>query len=255
MGFRALGVYFHFMRTAKPFSLLAQVYDAIMSDIDYEAWGKFILETVRKRGWQPGMVLDLGCGTGNSTMPMFALGFDVTGLDASEEMLEQARDKLPPVNFVQGDFRTFKLDKTFNLAYSVFDSLNNLLTEAEFLGAARNIHAHLEPGGFFMFDVNTTIGLRELWEAGRAEGWAGDVYYRWTHTFDEKTNLAKVEAFCESGNTSFTEVHFERPYDAPDLKRLLSQAGFIDIKTITYPDGESSQEDDERIWVLAQKPR
>jgi SAM-dependent methyltransferase len=241
------------MRTTRPFSLLAQVYDAIMSDIDYEAWGKFILETVRKRGWrynsnQAGAVLDLGCGTGNSTMPMFALGLDVTGLDASEEMLGQAREKLPPVNFVQGDFRTFKLDKTFSLAYSVFDSLNNLLTEEEFLEAAKNIHAHLEPGGFFMFDVNTTIGLRELWEAGRAE-----VYYRWTHTFDERTKLAKVEAYCENGSTSFTEVHFEKPYDEPDLKRLLSQVGFTDIETITYPDGEASQEDDERIWVVAKR--
>jgi hypothetical protein len=144
-------------------------------------------------------------------------------------------------------------EKTFSLAYSVFDSLNNLLAEEEFLEAAKNIHAHLQPGGFFMFDVNTTIGLRELWEAGRAEGWAGDVYYRWTHTFDEETNLAKVEAYCESGTTSFTEVHFEKPYDAPDLKQLLTQAGFTDIETITYPDGEVSQEDDERIWVVAKK--
>ncbi len=246
------------MRTAKPFSLLAQVYDAIMSDIDYEAWGKFILEEVRKRGWQPDInqpspVLDLGCGTGNSSLPMFALGFEVTGLDASEEMLEQAREKLPPVTFVQGDFRTFKLDKTFSLAYSVFDSLNNLLTEQDFLAATRNIHDHLQPGSFFMFDVNTTIGLRELWEAGRAEGWAGDVYYRWTHTFDEATNLAKVEAYCESPRTSFTEVHFEKPYDKSDLKRLLVQVGFTDVETITYPDGESAQNDEERIWVVARK--
>jgi SAM-dependent methyltransferase len=241
------------MRTPKPFSLLAQVYDAIMSDIDYEAWCRFILEEVRKRGWKPGLVLDLGCGTGNSTLPMFALGFDVTGLDLSEEMLEQARAKLPPVNFVQGDFKTFKLDKKFSLVYSVFDSLNNLLTERDFLEAVRNIYAHLEPGGFFMFDANTTVGLRELWEAGRAEGWAGDVYYRWTHTFDENTNLAKVEAYCENPTTSFTEVHFEKPYDAPDLKRLLSQAGFMDIQIITYPDGETAQGDDERIWVIAKR--
>ena len=241
------------MRNAKPFSLLAQVYDAIMSDIDYEAWGTFILETVRARGWQPGPVLDLGCGTGNSTMPMFALGFDVTGLDASEDMLEQAREKLPPVTFVQGDFKTFKIDKTFSLAYSVFDSLNNLLAEEEFLEAAKNIRAHLQPGGFLMFDVNTEVGLRELWEAGRAEGWSGNVYYRWTHTFDETTKLAKVEAYCESDTTSFTEVHFEKPYNAPDLKRLLTQVGFTSIQTITYPDGEESQADDERIWVVAVK--
>ncbi|MGL4612103.1 MAG: class I SAM-dependent DNA methyltransferase [Trueperaceae bacterium] len=241
------------MRTVKPFSRLAQVYDAIMSDIDYEAWVKFILETVRARGWKPGSVLDLGCGTGNSTTPMFALGLEVMGLDASEEMLGEARAKLPPVPFAQGDFKTFKLDKTFSLVYSVFDSLNNLLTEQDFLAAARTVYSHLEPGGFFMFDANTTIGLRELWEAGRAEGWADEVYYRWTHTFDEDTNLAKVEAYCEHNGTSFTEVHFEKPYDEPNLRRLLAEAGFVDVEVITYPDGEVAQADEERLWVIAKR--
>jgi hypothetical protein len=79
------------------------------------------------------------------------------------------------------------------------------------------------------------------------------VYYRWEHTFDERTGLAKVEAYCENNHTSFTEVHFEKPYDAPDLRRLLTQAGFTDIETVSYPDGEAAEDDDERIWVLAKR--
>jgi ubiquinone/menaquinone biosynthesis C-methylase UbiE len=237
----------------KPFSLLAQVYDAIMSDIDYEAWGNFILQSIEKRGSKPKKVLDIGCGTGNSTYPMIAQGLEVVGLDASDEMLEIAREKLPMLTFIQADFRSFNLDTTFALVYSVFDSLNNLLTDQDFLQAAGCIYQHLEPGGFFMFDANTTVGLKDLWEAGRAEGWADDVYYRWEHSFDEETGLAKVEAYCENNQTSFTEIHYERPYDQPLLERLLKQAGFRNIEFLTYPDGEAAHKDDERIWVLCRR--
>ncbi len=225
-----------------------------MSDIDYEAWGAFILQTVEKRGWKNGPVLDIGCGTGNSTYPMIAKGLEVVGLDASEEMLEIAREKLPLLHFVQADFKHFDLPQTFGLVYSVFDSLNNLLTDQDFLQTAGCVYKHLKPGGFFMFDANTTIGLKDLWEAGRAEGWANDVYYRWEHSFDEATGLAKVEAFCENDQTSFTEVHYERPYDTPLLERLLKQAGFKNIEIITYPTGDTASDDDERVWAVCQKP-
>ena len=244
---------------AAPFSLLAKVYDAIMEDIDYEDWARFVLEAVRLRAGA--RVLDLGCGTGNSTFPFYARGFEVVGLDASADMLRVAREKLPPVRFVQADFTSFCLDESFgrpfglpfDLVVSMFDSLNNLLEPAHFLAAARRVYEHLSPGGFFMFDVNTTQGLRDLWEAGRAEGWAGDVYYRWEHLFDETTGLARVEAYCESEAGRFTEIHFERPYDPPELRTLLAQAGFAKVRIISYPSGAAATEDDVRVWGVARK--
>ncbi|HHO55845.1 MAG TPA: class I SAM-dependent methyltransferase [Trueperaceae bacterium] len=239
---------------AKPFSLLAKVYDAIMSDIDYEDWGEFILETAKKYGWRnDGLVLDLGCGTGNSTFPIFARGLQVVGLDYSAEMLEIARAKLPPVEFVQADFREIKLDREFSLVYSVFDAINNLLTDEDVLAMAKSIYDLLEPNGIFIFDVNTTIGLRELWANGKAEGWAGEVYYSWNHFFDEETGLAKVEAFCEDNDISFTETHYERPYDSGLISQLLSEVGFKETEILKYPGGGPAKADAPRIWVVAKK--
>jgi SAM-dependent methyltransferase len=232
---------------------LATVYDVIMSDIDYDSWIDFILRGVTARGWQGGSVLDIGCGTANSTFPVFARGFEVMGLDASAAMLEVAREKLPPVSFIEASFLDFSIPKQFSLIYSVFDSLNNLLEPKDFLQACRTIYEHLCPAGFFVFDVNTTIGLRDLWESGRAEGWVNDVYYRWEHHFDEGTGLASVEAYCETGQRAFTEVHFERPYDAGEVRELLQQAGFSAVEALNYPDGEPAPEDASRIWIMAQK--
>lgn len=237
----------------KPFSLLATVYDDIMSDIEYEAWVDFIVELIEARGWSGDSALDIGCGTGNATLPMFAKGITVVGLDASEDMLSLAKEKLPPVKFIQADFTAFQLDTSFALVYSVFDSLNNLLDPKDFLKMACCVYKHLEKDGFFVFDANTTEGLKFLWQSGRAEGYVNDVHYCWDHYFDEATGLAKVEAYCEKDGKAFTEVHYERAYDAPELIALLKEAGFKAIEALSYPEGEQAAENEDRIWMLAQK--
>ena len=240
--------------SSAPFTSLALVYDDIMADIEYDDWAAFMLRELRERGWHEGPMLDLGCGTGNATLPMLARGFTVTGVDASAEMLAVAREKAPHTRFVLGDFETFEAGGPYALAYSVFDSLNNLLEPGAFAKAAANVFAHLAPGGFFMFDVNTTRGLRDLWESGRAEGWAGEVYYNWRHTFDPEVRLARVDAFCLKGTTAFTEVHYERPYDPPELRELLGGAGFASVEVITYPDGDPAPHDAQRVWTIARRP-
>ena len=223
-----------------------------MSDVEYGAWADFILDIALGEGVEVKRLLDLGCGTGNSSEPFVEAGLEVTGLDLSPQMLSVARAKLPGARFVQADFTTFALNETFNLVVSVFDSLNNLLNPDDFRRCAERVREHLEPNGLFIFDVNTTVGLRNLWEDDRAEGWVDDVYYLWRHSFDEETKLAKVVAYCEKGARSFTEVHLERPYDPEEVKLLLSEAGFRNVQTITYPHGYPATDETERIWVVAQ---
>lgn len=237
-----------------PFTALARVYDAIMQDVPYEEWLAFVLRRVTERGWRGGRVLDVGCGTGNASLPLLERGFEVVGLDASEAMLAMARRKLPQGVWLRGDVRDASLPGPFSLAVSVFDTMNNLLEEADMLAALRHLHAHLSPGGQLAFDVNTTVGLTSLWEGDVAEGWAGDVHYRWEHSWDQQRRLASVEAWCSTPKESFVEVHHERPYDPEQIARLLAQAGFEAVEVVTFPEGEPADELDPRVWAFAQRP-
>lgn len=234
-----------------PFTALASVYDEIMSDVEYGEWIEFILRESGARGYPPGPVLDLGCGTGNVTIPLAARGLKMTGLDSSRSMVDVARLKAPELDWQLGDFTSFKMERRFGLVVSVFDSLNNLLSPEQFVAAACRVREHLLSGGLFLFDVNTSVGLRDLWEGGVVEGWAGEIHYRWEHSFDRATGLARVEAHCEQGGRSFTEVHLERPFDPEEVVELLELAGFVEIETLSYPGGEPAQADEERIWVCA----
>jgi len=235
-----------------PFSRIAEVYDAIMADVEYGDWFDFLVSQADQRGRPAhGRLLDLGCGTGNATRPAHERGFTVDGLDLSGAMLDVARSKLPDVTFFEADVCTFDLPHRYGLIYSVFDALNNLLDDAAFLAMARRVRAHLMEGGVFAFDANTTEGLKTLWVDGRAEGWAGDVYYRWQHHFDETTGFASVEAYCDGPQGAFTEVHTERPYDPSDLRRLLEQAGFTRVDVLRYPSAQPAEDTDERVWVFA----
>lgn len=234
-----------------PFSRLASVYDAIMADVEYDEWIDFVLREATRRGFAGGRVLDLACGTGNATLPFDVRGFDVEGVDASSAMLARARAKLPGVRFVEGDLRTFDTGRRYALVVSVFDSLNNLLTHDDFLTMLGRVRHHLVPGGQFVFDCNTRAGLIDLWEGGRAEGWADDVFYRWEHSYDPATDLARVEAFCDAPDGSFTEEHFERPYDPAELRELLATAGFSDVEVVRFPEADEAREDEPRVWAFA----
>lgn len=233
---------------------LARVYDAVMSDVEYPEWIEFMVQRSSREGLPAGPFLDLGCGTGNSTVPALDLGYDVEGLDLSPSMLRVARAKRPAATWHVGDVRTFALPKRYALAYALFDVVNHLLGDDDLFEAVRNVHRHLVPGGWLVFDANTRAGLRHLWTDGRAEGWTGEVHYRWEHRYDESTERAHVQAFCHDGRGDFVEHHVERPYDVPELTSILGAAGFVDVHVTTFPGDAPPTPDEPRIWVFSRRP-
>jgi SAM-dependent methyltransferase len=237
-----------------PFTALADVYDAIMQDVPYEAWCDFLLREATLRGWRGTRLLDLGCGTGLATAPMLARGYGVTGVDASEAMARRARSRCPDAEIVVADVRTLELAAPFDLAYAVFDVLNNLVDDGDLVRALASVRSHLVPGGWLAFDANTSEGLRSLWEDGVAEGWVDGVHYRWRHTWDEGRRRATVDAYCQTAAGAFVERHEERPFDVAELEAAMAEAGFERVEVVTYPQGRPAGHDAERVWVFGRRP-
>ncbi len=235
---------------APPFTAMADVYDAIMQDVPYARWIDFALRGAAARGWVAGRVVDLGCGTGNGIVELERRGLEVVGVDASPSMLAVARGKVA-AELLRGDMCSMPLPGPFALALTLFDTVNNLLEDDDLPALARHVRAHLLPGGGWVFDANTTVGLASLWEGDVAEGWAGEVHYRWHHVWDAATRRASVEAWCEGPAGAFTELHRERPYDPDELRRVLRAAGFERVDVVTYPSGRTADGDDARVWVFA----
>lgn len=248
-----------------PFTALAAVYDAIMADVEYDHWADFVLTYAREGNLSPQTALDLACGTGNFTRQLCNEGLEVTATDLSEEMLEVARQRFEAedlrVQWQRADVRSFRLGRRFDLITCVFDSLNNLLEPEELQAAFLCVKQHLKVGGLWACDLNTRLGVRELWENDMVEGLVTteqgqEVHYNWVHQHDETRDVGTVQAFCkvlqEDGSwQEFTETHHERGYDPADLEPLLTAAGFERWEIVEYPDYASPTEQSPRVWVFA----
>ncbi len=246
----------------QPFTALAAVYDAIMADVEYDHWADFVLTYARDGGLDlsKASALDLACGTGGFTHELLSAGLEVMGLDYSAAMLKEARKRISDAEFVQGDLRTFELGRHFDLITCVFDSLNNLLTLPDLQAALSQAHKHLKAGGLFAFDVNTRLGVLDLWEDDAIEGLAPmpdgrEVHYHWLHQHDSDSDIGVVQAFCRVGDEEFIETHKERGYDPEDLRPLLQAARFKRCEILEYPDYADPTPETPRVWVFAWKEK
>jgi SAM-dependent methyltransferase len=143
-------------------SVYAESYDLFYEDKDYEAECDLVEAIFRRHtGGKVSTVLDLGCGTGNHSIPLTRRGYKVTGVDSSPEMLVQAEVKAHaqhnelkrPPQFIKGDVRCIALNQSFDAVIMMFAVLGYQLTNPDLSSTLRTVHQHLKPGRLFIFDV------------------------------------------------------------------------------------------------------
>ena len=141
----------------RPFGKYGEYYDLIYQDKDYEGECDFIEEVFRAFSPKPiKTVLDAGCGTGGHALPLVRRGYDVTGIDASEVVVEIARKKVEQNNskldFYATDIRDFQLNRTFDACTCMFAVVNYLTSNEDIRSALMNVRKHLEKDPLFIFD-------------------------------------------------------------------------------------------------------
>ena len=239
---------------------LAVSYDRLTNDVDYRATVEFYYEILKKEGVSPRTAVDLACGTGSVTAILAENGLDVIGVDMSEEMLTVAQQKScgleHPPRFICQQLQKLYLPRGVDLAVCALDSLDYITDPADCAEAIRRVYKILNPGGIFIFDVNTPEKLRAM-DGQVFLDEDDDVYCVWRGEFDEKTNICSygMDLFQRRGNVwqrSFEE-HREYAYSREQLTEYLKTAGFTHIRVYADRRFEAPREGEQRIYFKARK--
>lgn len=241
---------------------LAVSYDRLTNDVDYAAVVAFYDKILEQEGVTPRTVVDLACGTGSVTALLAQKGWQVTGVDMSEDMLTVAWDKTQnmknPPRFVCQPLQRLHLPRGVDLAVCALDSLDYITDPADCATAITRVYRALNPGGIFIFDVNTPEKLKAM-DGQVFLDEDDDVYCVWRGEFDDDTNICSygMDLFQRSGEVwsrSFEE-HREYAYSQEQLVRYLKNAGFTHIRVYGDRTMEPPSPTDQRIYIKARKGR
>ncbi len=239
----------------------AQVYDLFMDNVPYDAWASYIVSLLRADGISDGLVLDLGCGTGTMTRLLERAGYDMIGVDNSVEMLEIAREaeeEESAILYLLQDMREFELYGTVRAVVSVCDSINYITDEEELLAVFRLVNNYLDPGGLFIFDLNTVYKYRELLGEATISENREQGSFIWDNYYDEESGINEYDLTLfvrEEGDLyrKYEETHYQRAYEADAVRVLLERAGFEIVAISEAFTGHPVQKDSERLCVVARE--
>ena len=241
---------------------LAASYDRLTNDVDYEATVAFYEEILKREDLAPRTVVDMACGTGSVSEILARKGYEVTGVDLSEEMLTEAMMKTMDMEnrpmFSCQNLRDLRLPKAVDMAVCALDSLDYITDPADCEAAIRRAWKVLNPGGIFIFDVNTPEKLRAM-DGQMFIDEDDDVFCVWRGEFDEQTNICSygMDLFQRHGNVWHRnfEEHQEYAYSRQQLTGYLKNAGFMDIRVYGDRRLEEPNAADQRIYFSARKGR
>ena len=240
------------------YTSFAQVYDLFQDNVPYEEWAAYLKELLKENGAEDGLVLDLGCGTGSMTQLLAEAGYDMIGADNSEEMLEIAMEKraaagLDNLNLFQ-DMREFELYGTVRAVVSICDSMNYILEPEELVQVFRLVNNYLDPGGIFIFDLNTEYKYKELMGENTFAEDRTESSFIWQNYYDEKEQVNEYDLtlFIREGELyrKFEETHFQRCYSLDEVKAAAETAGMEFVTAYDAFTKAPVKEDSERIYVI-----
>lgn len=239
---------------------LAASYDRLTNDVDYNATVDFYCQILNKEGIKPRTAVDLACGTGSVALLLAQRGLQVIGVDLSEDMLcaasQKAQETENPPLFICQSLEKLQLPRGVDLAVCALDSLDYITDPADCREAICRVYKTLNPGGCFIFDVNTPEKLRAM-DGQVFLDEDQDVYCVWRGEFDENTNICSygMDLFQREGNVwvrSFEE-HREYAYSKEQLVDYLRQAGFTHIEVYGDRRMDAPTPEDQRIYLKARK--
>lgn len=241
----------------------AYVYDELMKDAPYEKWLMILAAKLEQYGIGGRKVLDLACGTGEMTVELAQHGFEVTGVDLSDEMLLVANEKAVKLGLsiplFQQNMAELEGLGQFDCVTIFCDSLNYLRDEEDIVKTFSRVHEHLKDGGLFMFDIHSLYKMEEIFSDHTFAVNGEEVSYIWDcfpgeEPYSVEHDLSFFVRDDESGlYDRFDELHYQRTYPVEQYKKWLEQAGFTVSEILADLEEAPLVTETERILFVASK--
>lgn len=275
----------------KEYTGFAYSYDMFMDNVPYDEWAEYLHGLLIENGVKDGIVCELGCGTGKMTRKLRDFGYDMIGIDLSQEMLQIAieQESIPTskkesdntatkkerkskknsgnesgeILYLNQDMREFELYGSVAAVVSVCDSMNYITEKEDLLQVFKLVNNYLDPGGTFIFDMNTQYYYRKkLGEQticdNRDEG-----SLIWENYYDAETKINEFDITIYIRRNSdkkivnsyerFEETHYQRAYNISEVKGLLKKAGLTDIKAYEVLTKDEPGKCTERVYFVSHK--
>ena len=240
----------------------AKLYDLFMDGVPYDAWCEQTVRLLASFGITDGIVAELGCGTGNCTERLAARGFDMIGIDNAEEMLEEALQKKitngSNALYLCQDMREFELYGTCRAIISRCDAMNYLCGTEELSEVFRLVNNYLDPGGIFLFDMNTVYKYEQLladntFAENREEG-----SFIWENHYDRATaeNVYDMTFYLREDGDCYRraeETHVQRAYTLAEVRETAERAGLVFIAAMDAETDGTLTDESERMLILLQE--
>jgi SAM-dependent methyltransferase len=260
----------------QPYTGFASVYDMFMDNVPYDEWADYVQKLLKKFKIDKGLVLELGCGTGSMTRQLAKRGFDMIGVDSSEDMLQVAREKGDEwgdsILYLCQDMREFELFGTVAAVISVCDSMNYILSEEDLLKVFRLVNNYLDPKGIFIFDLDTQYAYQELLGDNTIAENREEGSFIWENTYYEEEMVNEInltlflpEQELKGTNTNgeespayfrkYEENHYRKAYPLDTVKRLIEEAGMEWVAAYDALTEKKPKKDSERVYIIAREKK
>ena len=245
------------------YSGFAKVYDLFMDNIPYKEWTDYVKELLAEEGVTDGILLDLGCGTGSVTELLAKSGFDMIGIDNSEEMLEIAMEKRAEsgldILYLLQDMREFELYGTVKGVVSICDSMNYILDDEDLLDVFKLVHNYLDNDGIFIFDMNTMYKYENILADNTFAEDREESSFIWENYYDEEEEINQYDLSLfvqeEDGRyRKYEETHLQRAYEQRIVEELIKESGLELLHVYDAFTRELPAEDSQRIYFVCRRP-
>ena len=244
----------------KSYSVFAQYYDELTANVEYAKRADYLLELMKHLGHTPGLCLDLACGTGSLTLELYRRGLDIYGIDGSVEMLSEARMKCAEAGadilFLCQKMQSIDLYGTVDTVFCTLDSLNHLKNGEELEKVFSKVSFFMDPGGYFLFDMNTLYKHREVLGNETFVYETEDVYCVWQNRCHKDGKVDIQLDFFQPENGMYarsTERFSEQAYPVEEVLERLGRAGFGEVRVFDEMTFDPPRNESQRLIFAAKK--